>query len=234
MTIRQPICDDCPILDEGFLSTMDPDLLEMISREKVYHEFPAGQIIFYEGTPATHVYAIRSGMAKLYRTGSTGRDMVFRLVRSGEPMGHVSVLRGETYATTAQAVQPTGACVLPRRVFLDVLARSPRQAFRFLTMMASELLDREERLAVQSHQNAQQRAAGLILRLAESAPRVDGALKVDLPLKRSELADMISTTPETLSRILRILEREGLIRQRRTAIHILDEDRLRKVVEERD
>ena len=234
MKIRQPICDDCPILDEGFLSTLDPDLLEIISREKVYHEFPAGQIIFYEGTPATHVYAVRSGMAKLYRTGANGKDLVFRLVRPGEPMGHVSVLCGEIYATTAQAVQPTGTCVLPRRVFLDVLARSPRQAFRFLSMLAGDLLDREERLAVQSQQAARQRAAGLILRLAGDAPRTDGTVRVDLPLKRSELADMIATTPETLSRILRALEREGIIRQRRTALHILDEARLRKAVEERD
>jgi CRP-like cAMP-binding protein len=144
------------------------------------------------------------------------------------------VLRGDTYATTAEAVQPTGVCVLPRRIFLDVLSRSPRQAHRFLSLLSSELLDREERLAIQSHQTARQRAAGLILRLAGNAPPTDGMIPVDLPLKRSELADMIAATPETLSRILRSLEREGLISQRRTKLHILDEPQLRKVSEERD
>ena len=186
-----------------------------------------GKLLFREGEDASAVYCLKSGMVKLYKTGAQGEPCIIRLLGRGRLIGYRAVVAGEPFAASAEVVTEARACVIPRSLFLELLDHSKDATKRLLRHTAWELRVSEEQLLSIAQQTVRERTVRLLaLFLAECAPVPARNVPIELPLRRSEFAQMVGTTPETLSRVLHRLADAGLLKLTRREILVRDPLRL--------
>jgi CRP-like cAMP-binding protein len=201
-------------------------------RRKLAHEYDRGQVIFYEGNPPFAVYCIRSGVVKLYKSGGDDRTVAIRLLGPGEVLGYRALLAGELYAATAEAVEKTVVCTIAKEAFEELLHNDAEMAFRFIAKLATELRISEEELVSRTQMTARQRTARFLVWVLDTLQTgTRGRARITLPLLREEIAQMIGTTPETLSRVLREFAAERILKVDRKTIEVTNRRALRRAAE---
>lgn len=202
--------------------------IETLDRAKIPHVYEHGQIIFYEGNPAFALYCISAGNVKLYKSDGKGDTQVIRILGSGDIMGYRALFANEPYAATAEAVDTTIVCAIPKEALFSLLRQSPELAFAFLTKLSHELRISEEQSLSFAHDSVQQRTARFLLSLVTTAQQQSTTpIQLHTPLNHNEIAQVIGTTPETLSRTLHDFAQRGILRIERSALYILDLQRLK-------
>ncbi|MFH1681549.1 MAG: Crp/Fnr family transcriptional regulator [Candidatus Eisenbacteria bacterium] len=226
-------CLLCDLRRIGLLAKVDEKLLDRVECEKVIHRFKPRQVVFHEGTPPLAAYCLREGRVKLYRSGKRGEEIVLRVVGPGAAFGYRPLLCDELYAVTAEAIEESEICVLPKQVLLDLLRESPSFAADLLARVARELRLSEDQLLDLTQKSVRQRSAGLLLMFVEGCgEKTDGGIRLSIPVQRKEMAQMVGTTPETFSRTLHDLAERGILSLSRSTIVVTDEAELRRLAED--
>ena len=208
------------------LSNVD---LKRLQRERTVRHYRRGQIIFYQGDSPSALYCVHTGWVKLYKTSQKGEGTVIRLLGPGDIAAYRPLLANEPFAATAEAIEPARICVIPKQTFME-FARCQRDfPNQIIAKLASELRESEE-LWLRSHETVEKRTARFIVWLLEHRSQEDdGDLTVRIRLRRSEMAQAIGTTPETLSRTLKTFTERGLIKQSRTELTVTNLLELKKM-----
>lgn len=200
---------------------------------RIAHEYDRGQVIFYEGNPPLAVYCIASGVVKLYKSGSRDRRVVIRLLGPGETLGYRALIANEPYAATAEAVEPTTVCAVPKEAFAELMENDHTMARRLMAKLARELKVSEDELVSRVQHPVRKRTARFLLWVLENLQGAQRAKDtIAVPLLREEMAQVIGTTAETLSRTLRQLTRERVLEVDRTTIAITDRRALRRIADQ--
>lgn len=214
-------CEICDLRLRGFFAGLSGPPLERLDQEKTVHVYQRGQVIFYEGNPALAVYCIHSGRVKFSKMGTRGIEETIRLLGPGDIMGYRAMMAGEPYAATAQALETAIVCTIPRETYVALMRESPDLALRLIAKLAREVRVFEEQVLIRTQEPVRQRTARLLLALLETGnPPGVTAPRITVPLSRSEMARFIGTTPETLSRTLHSLARQGIISLTRNEITV--------------
>lgn len=188
-----------------------------------------GQALFKENQVSQMVYAVHSGEVKLTRM-APGAPQVLRLVASGEIFGHRAAISGEPYALSAQAADLGEVCSISHQLFHHLLRADAQFSGIVLRQLAESLRLAEDHVVSLSHDSVRRRCAKLLLTLRRPAePEEKDGSGVYAGLRRLEMAQMIGTTPETLSRTLHSLAKQQLIEISRTKIRIIDPGALHRV-----
>lgn len=230
-----PHCTACSARARGVFASLEGANLLKFDRRKFAHEYDRGQVIFYEGNPPLAVYCIRSGVVKLYKSGGDDQRVAIRLLGPGEVLGYRALLAGEPYAATAEAVEKTVVCAVAKEAFEELLHDDTGIAFRFIAKLATELRISEDELVSRTQLPARQRTARFlvwVLDTLQTSPT--DKTRLTLPLLREEIAQMIGVTPETLSRVLRELAADRILKVDRKTIAVLNRRALRKAAEAPD
>jgi CRP/FNR family transcriptional regulator len=200
---------------------------------KTPHEYSRGQVIFYEGNPPLAVYCISSGAVKLFKSGKGEAKVAIRLLGAGETLGFRAVIANEPYAATAEAVEKTTVCAIPSGIFGEVIRNDADTAFHLIAKLASELRISEDEFVSRVQLSAKQRVARFLLWTLEHLQSSSkDPNRITLPLLRVEIAQMVGTTPETLSRVLGDLSGSRIVKLERKSIVITNPRALRRLVEE--
>ena len=172
--------------------------------------FPADAVIYAQGEAAGPLYLVEFGTVRLCRLTADGRRLVSAFHTAGEVFGFEA---GSEHDSYAESVDGAGIRVLR--------ASCGQQPTGSMLLLALKSLARtQNHLMVLGRRNANERMAALLLDLAER--QGDGKL-VHLPMQRNDIADYLGITFETVSRILRVLKDQGVIRLRSISdIEILD------------
>jgi CRP/FNR family transcriptional regulator len=179
------------------------------------------------------VYCIGAGVVKLYKSGKDDKRVAIRLLGPGEVVGYRALLADEPYAATAEAVETTVACTIPREAFEELLHSDACTAFRFMSKLAVELRISEDELVSRVQRSARQRIARFLLWVLDNVPdESQPGNRITLPLLREEIAQMVGTTPETLSRVFKEFDRGRILKVDRKHIVVANSRALRRVAEE--
>ncbi len=223
-------CEVCGHRAESIFCALAGAHLERLDREKTVHRYEKGETIFHQGTPALAVHCLYSGRVKLSKSGAKGESQVLRLLGPGEIFGYRALLADEPYLVTAQAVEPTVVCTITKQTLFSLLKQSPGLAMRLMAELASELKTSEEKLLTQAKETVKQKTAKLLLFLAEgNKHKYQPGTPLQVPLLRSEMAQMVGTAPETFSRTLRYLASRRVVQIDRAHIFITDTKALRQL-----
>ena len=228
-----PHCTACAARTRGLFASLTGAQLLKLDRSKTAHEYARGQVIFYEGNPSLAVYCISSGVVKLYKTGRGDKRVVIRLLGVGETLGFRAVIADEPYAATAEAVERTTVCAIPKEVFEDVIRNDTDTVFRLISKLAAELRISEDELVSRTHLTAAQRVARFLIWTLEALqnPSKD-TNRITLPFLHEEIAQMVGTTPETLSRVFRDLSERRILKLDKKSIVVANPRALRRLIEE--
>lgn len=210
-------CRTCGNGVGGFFCTLDGVHLDRVDQAKAVRRYRRGDVVFREGTPANEVHCIQSGSIKVYKLGRDGEEVIIRLLGPGEIMGYRPLFAGDDFAATARALEDSVVCAVGRDVMITLLRESPDLALRLLEKLAKELRVSEDQMVQRAVESVPQRTARFLLWLHTPEP---GGRRLDSALRREDMALMIGTTPETLSRTLHEFARLGIVDLERRSVRI--------------
>jgi len=165
--------------------------------------------IFDEADPAEYVYTITAGTVKVYKLLGDGRRQITGFLFSGDFLG---LTHNEAYAYSAEALAPTRLCRFRRRRLEALLVEIPHLEQRLLAMASHELAAAQDQMMLLGRKSARERVVSFILMLSDSATRHGRpGDPVFLPMSRSDIADYLGLTTETVSRTVTLLKKQGLI-----------------------
>jgi CRP/FNR family transcriptional regulator, cyclic AMP receptor protein len=190
--------------------------LERIAQLAVPREFEAGHVVFREGDASDTCYIVRTGHARAVRQHRDGRSIT--LANFGPAM-----FEDERRSATVEALERTSVIALLGPDMRRLMAQHPEITMKLVIALGRRLRESNERLARQSFQTVQSRVATVLRELVaqargETAPEGD----VLVTATQADLAQLAGSSRESASRFLAVLERAGVITQRRGRLVVHD------------
>lgn len=184
-----------------------------------------GSVLFAEGELARGVYVLRSGTASISVCSSEGRVVILRLARSGDVLGLNSVLRTSFYDATVKTLVPCRTVFVPRSEVIKLMNSGEKGMTAVLKVLSHELTELTERARLLLlPQTAAGRLASLMLDWCkESRSR---RAQIERLFTQEEMAQMIGSSRETVTRLLADLSKRQIIRTSSDSIEVLDRDAL--------
>lgn len=195
------------------LSALTPKHLAEVYRLAEEVSVSAGQPVFAKRQDADAMFIVLSGRVKIFSKSASKKRKTFAYLTDGEFFGEMALIEGGTRTASAQAAEPSRLLVIRKRAFERLLARDPKLALYLLRTMCARLRRANEEIEGLLFRNILGRVAKAVLDLAKRGEPADGGLSLKQRYTQQELADLVGTTREPLTRALSSLRRAGLVTQ---------------------
>jgi CRP/FNR family transcriptional regulator, anaerobic regulatory protein len=202
-------CQGCEVRNKAVCGVLDCSGLSDFKKLGWTLSLGPGQSLFHEGDPATRVFTLTRGTLKLYKLLADGRRQVTGFMQPGDFLG-ISV--DDEHAFSAEALEEAQLCWFPRNRFDDFVEEHPSMERELYLMAAHELSAVQQQLVLLGRKTAAERIASFLLVLSDRNESTSGACLVRLPMSRSDMADYLGLTKETVSREISALRRDRIIR----------------------
>jgi CRP/FNR family cyclic AMP-dependent transcriptional regulator len=187
-------------LDDGMLSR-----LEAIGVKRAY---PRNTILISEGDATDHLFVVLSGKLKVTIVDNSGKEMIISLLGAGDHFGEIALIDGESRTATIVTTEASEVLTIARDEFHRVLKSSPELMFDLLIVLARKVRIATEKMESLAFDDVYGRLVKLLTRLAK--PR-DNRWIVEERLTHQDIADMIGSSREMVSRIIKALAIGGYI-----------------------
>jgi len=204
---------------KGIFSGMPEDLMQELNKIAVERLFEKGEMIFYEGNESLGFYLVLSGLIKIYKLSADGKEQIFQFIKPRETFGEVVVFSGKAFPAHAEAVQKSRVLLFPRRDFLKAIRANPELALTMLAILSERLRQFTVQVENLSLKEVPNRLSSYFLYPLREEAKDD---VISLDISKGQLASLLGTIPETLSRILRRMAENGIIEVRGRQIRLLD------------
>lgn len=191
---------------------------EALARISIRRSFRKGERVFSEGDDGIGFYMVTEGRVKIFRVSAEGKEQILHLFGPGESFGEVSVFTGRGFPADAVTSLQTTLLFFPRMAFSALIRKDPALALNMLGQLSMRLRHFADLIEDLSLKEVPGRLAKYLLFLSSK----EGDREMELGVSKGQLASVLGTIPETLSRILAKMHRQGLIRLRGARILILD------------
>ena len=206
-------------------SGLPAEQLREIGRISASKHYAKGVAIFHEGDPGIGFFMVASGKVKIFKMSFDGKEQILHIFGPGEPFGEVPVFHGSPFPANAETLTEADLLFFPRTEFVNLVTANPSLALNMLAVLALRLRRFATQIESLSLKEVPGRLASYLHYLMEEQQRVD---KVVLDIPKGQLASLLGTSSETLSRIFNKMTEEGLIRVEGKTISILDAEGLRE------
>jgi CRP/FNR family transcriptional regulator len=206
-------CAFCGVLGRTEWSGLAAAAMSRFNGAKVCRRFDRGEVIFYEGDSCRGIYCIKNGLVGIRKIDGEGNSVLLgRLGYPGTTLGYRPLLAGECHRGTAEALEDSQVCFIAAGLVRWLLANDPNLGLRFLRHAAKDLGNAEEDFFHHAAHPLRLRLAHLLLVLKEhyGESNGDGTVLIELPVRRQDLASMMGARPESLSRVIKEMDRDGL------------------------
>jgi CRP-like cAMP-binding protein len=193
-----------------FRSVGEADLQELASH-LIERRFPRNTTIVEEGLAGDYMYVIREGRVKVTKLSEDGREKILEFFDSGSFFGEMALLDRSPRSASVKTLKPVRLLALSRTDFLALLRKSPDLALAVIQELSLRLRTTGDQASALSFQNVKDRTKGLLVRLARD-PHASGA-RVTPQLTHQQIADMIGTSRETVTRVVKELKQEDWLSQ---------------------
>lgn len=168
--------------------------------------------LYRAGEHVSQLLVVHSGRVKICRVDAEGHEQIVRILEPGDFVGEAAFLDGTRPDHHAVALEDGSLCVFRHADLGRLVERHPSIALTMLRTLSRRLEETETRLASVVSGDVSSRLADYLMSLPTR--RVDGLPEVVLPVAKKDVASLLGTTPESLSRQLRRLSDSGVIAQR--------------------
>lgn len=226
MELKKESCLNCTI-KSNIVSILNEAELGVLEKGCLQTEFQKGELIFKEGSPANHIIYIRDGFVKLSKKGLGEKDYILSISKKGAYLGINSLnKKNRQYSNSATAISTTKVCFIDIEKFGILL----KENGTFATEVISYIFDDEMNYYDRLINNVQQQVPG---RLADTLLyfryQVFGTNPFSLNITKVELASLIGTSRESVTRLLKEFQDNGIVRTEKNKITILDEEKLQQI-----
>ncbi len=192
---------------------LSEEALEDVARRLQVRTGASGSLLVAQDEPGDSLFIVLSGRVKVALFGDTGREVTLAILRPGEVFGEVSLLDGSPRSANVIALNDSQVLGLSREAFLSHIRTCPQTALNLMAEMARRLRRADEAIVGLALQDVEKRLSRTLMRLAkdEGDVTVDGGLLLRRRPTQQELANMVGSSRETVSRTFASLIRRGLM-----------------------
>jgi len=224
-------CLTCPVREEHLFCNLSIHAGQRLNEIKSTAVYPKGAMLFIEGQQPRGVFVLCAGKAKLSTSSREGKTIITKLSDAGDVLGLNSVISDRPYEVTAEMMEPGQANFIPRESLLQFLKEHGEVALRVAEQLSRNYYTAYEEIRTLGLATSpSEKFAKLLLSWSPKAANGDGA-QVKLTLTHEEIAEIIGTTRETVSRLFSEFKRKQLLQLKRSTLIIRNRPALEKIVQ---
>ena len=226
MTLKDPtfLLRSCKMFTE-----LSPTEMKEVRTLTSVRTLRKGEILFHQEQPSHGFFVVASGVVKVFRVASDGREQIMHFVDAGDSFAEAAVFSA-TYPASAEAMADCVLLCVDKKGFKQLIARNSQLSFKIIGALEKWLRRMRERVSELSVSELPARFACYVLSLPVSAATTSGRNGVfSMTISKTALAQMLGTTKETLSRILRKFRDKRVVDYTGRRLVILNRQRLEKV-----
>lgn len=186
------------------------------------------QIIYVEGDEPTHLYYVVKGQVKTYKRFKDGRELSSGLYHDGDFFGYESLCNGEIYAENAATLTESEIVQIPKTDFMEYLLNHQVVSRTFISLLSGNVRDKGKQMLQLAYSSVRKRVAEALLQVATKFGS-DTTDSCTIRISRDDLAALVGTASETVSRMLADFKEEKLIDKTGNAINILSLEKLKNI-----
>ena len=204
-----------------FARVGDADL-EQIANHLIERRYPRNTTIVEEGLAGDYMYILREGRVKVTKLSEDGREKILEFLEAGDFVGEMALLERAPRSASVKTLSAVRLMALSRADFLGTLRRSPDLALAVIEVLCGRLRTQNDQASALSFQRVKDRTKGLLVRLAKD--ELPGQTRLATPaLTHQQIADMIGTSRETVTRVVKELKLDGWLDQQGKQYLVPDE-----------
>lgn len=213
------------------LRSLPPVALRRVLKFARWRDFSAGTDIFSKADQASHLFIIGKGRVKIFSVSAGKKRKTFAYLGTGKFFGEMALLEGRDRSASAQAVDDTRLLLIHKRDFKSMLLNDPKLAIALLRTMSDRLRHANEEIEGLMFRNVLGRVSKTLVTLAEQGGEsFRGGMLIGGKFTHQELADLVGTTREPLSRALATLRRADLVEVRHGQLFLRNPRKMRELV----
>lgn len=216
------------IADTSLFNGLPENQLNEIGRIAVKKRYDKGEIIFLEGDEGNGFYVVADGKVKIFKSSIDGKEHILHIYGPGNPFGEVPVFSGKKFPANAQAILKSHLLFFPRTAFIELITTNPSLAMNMLAVLSMRLREFTVQIENLSLKEVPGRLASYLIYLADEQKT---GTNIFLPISKGQLASLLGTIPETLSRIFSKMSSRNLIEINGREIKLLDRNSLADLAE---
>ena len=199
-----------------------------IEKIAINKHFKKSAVIFSEGDDGIGFFLVAYGQIKIFKLSSEGKEQILHIFGPGEPFGEVPVFSGQQFPASAETITETRLLFFPRTAFVDLISSNPSLSLNMLAVLSQRLRQFTVQIENLSLKEVPGRLAAYLIQVADERGGEDS---ISLNISKGQLASLLGTIPETLSRIFTRMSNQNLIEVRDRTIRLLDRERLEELAE---
>ncbi len=208
-----------------YFTGLGDEELKRIQKQLLERSLVKGEVLFLEGEPCRGLYLVTSGQIRIFKSSPEGKEQVLLVAKPGDSFNDVAVFDGGPNPASASALEPATVYIIPGETLLSLVADCPA-ALAIIQLLAGRLRHLTMVVEDLSFRSVVSRLAKT---LSELAVVEDGSLPLPR-LTQEEMAAMIGSVRDVVSRALKTLEKAGAIRVNGRRILVVDPDRLKEMI----
>ncbi|GAB6268354.1 MAG: Crp/Fnr family transcriptional regulator [Smithella sp.] len=199
--------------------------IENIAVDKHYNK---GDVIFYDGDEGNGFYLVASGSVSVYKLSPEGKEQILHIVKEGNTIGAVPVFSGKSFPANARAISKSHLLFFDREKFIQLITNKPSLTMNILALLSMRLREFTIQVENLSLKEIPGRLATYLLFLAQEQGNKD---LIKLNISKVQLANLLGTGPESLSRALGNMKSKKLIEEKGASIKLLNRNLLEELAE---
>jgi CRP/FNR family cyclic AMP-dependent transcriptional regulator len=229
-------CLTCAVREEHLFCNLSVQAVQRLNDIKSTAVYPKGAMLFIEGQQPRGVFVLCAGKAKLSTSSREGKTIITKLSESGDVLGLNAVVSNRPYEVTAEMMVPGQANFIPRESLLQFLKDHGEVALRVAEQLSRNYYTAYEEIRTLGLTSSpSEKFAKLLLswstKTAQSDGSGDGSAPVKMTLTHEEIAEIIGTTRETVSRLFSDFKKKQLLQLKGSNLIIRNRPALEKIVQ---
>jgi CRP/FNR family transcriptional regulator, cyclic AMP receptor protein len=225
-------CLTCPVKEEHLFCNLSVQAGQRLNEIKSTAVYPKGAMLFIEGQQPRGVFVLCAGKAKLSTSSRDGKTIITKLSEAGDVLGLNAVISDHPYEVTAEMMEPGQANFISRDALLQFLKDHGEVALRVAEQLSRNYYTAYEEIRTLGLTTSpSEKFAKLLLSWTAKVTPSDGAAQVKLTLTHEEIAEIIGTTRETVSRLFSDFKKRQLLQLKGSTLVIRDRLALEKIVQ---
>jgi CRP/FNR family transcriptional regulator, cyclic AMP receptor protein len=225
-------CTECTVRAERLFCNMSTNSIAAVDAIKFTGVYPKGSLLFVEGEMPRGIFILCSGRAKLTTSSTEGKTLIVKIAEPGEVLGASATILGKPYEVSAETIEPAQLNFIKRDDFLKLLGTNAEACMHTAQQLSEKYhsAQREIRSLGLSQTTSEKLAKLLLDWCARGGEETSKGIRLKVLLTHEEIAQMIGTTRETVTRLLSDFKRKKIIDVKGSSVFVMEKASLETMV----
>jgi CRP/FNR family transcriptional regulator len=225
-------CTTCPVREQHLFCNLSPSAVQKLNDITSAAVYPRAAMLFIEGQQGRGVFVLCSGKAKLSTTSLEGKTIITKISEHGDVLGLNATISNRPYEVTAEMLEPGQANFIAADALLRFLHDYGEVAIRVAQQLSCNYYSAYDKIRMLGLTiSPEQRLAKVLLSWSTEREDSDHSLRLRLLLTHDEIAEMIGTTRETVTRLFADFKKKQFIQSKGSSLLILNKSALKGMVQ---